>query len=321
MLAVLGHRDPARPHGRLGARDPRSAAVAARVPASRRGPRGRRRPRPRRPLRRPAHPRGLETAPTADEIAADWWARIEDLRLGIDELPFIRALADGTLERAPFLDYLGQDALYLHDYARVLAAAAQLAPDTAAQGFWAQGANGAIVGELELHESWLGDTAVANDAIEPGPATVAYLDHLLACAARGDYAVLVAAILPCYWLYSDLGERLAAGRFGEWAIDPAHPYASWLETYGDPAFAQATRTAIETVTEVASRATPETRERMWRAFRVSSEHELAFFAAPIERAEAVARAAAEPDGARADAAGEPDAAEADAAAATAEARA
>jgi hydroxymethylpyrimidine kinase/phosphomethylpyrimidine kinase/thiamine-phosphate diphosphorylase len=239
---------------------------------------------------------GTSTAPTPAEVEAEWWAGIEDVRRGIDDLPFIRGLADGTLARGPFLEYLGQDALYLRDYARVLAEASRLAPDTAAQAFWANSAHGALVGELELHASWLSeDGAVGHGAGEPAgeaqgeasasgtfaaerdATTIAYLDHLLATAARGDYAVLVAALLPCFWLYTDLGERLSAGEFGAAALAPEHPYASWLATYADPAFADATREAIAIVTRVASGATAELRERMHRAFRVSSEHELAFF--------------------------------------------
>ncbi|WP_084620360.1 bifunctional hydroxymethylpyrimidine kinase/phosphomethylpyrimidine kinase [Agromyces italicus] len=219
---------------------------------------------------------GTRTAPTPAEVEGEWWASIRGIRDGIDALPFISGLADGTLPRAPFLYYLAQDALYLHDYARVLAAAASLAPDASAQAFWANSAHGSIVGELQLHESWLDGARVS-----PGPATTAYLDHLLATAARGDYAVLAAALLPCFWLYTDLGVRLAAGEFGEQALAPEHPYASWLATYGDPAFATATREAIAIVTDAASRATPEVRALMLRAFRISSEHELAFFAAPL----------------------------------------
>ena len=54
----------------------------------------------------------------------DLWRRIEPIRAAIDELPFIRALADGSLPRERFEYYLGQDALCLGQYARALAWAA-----------------------------------------------------------------------------------------------------------------------------------------------------------------------------------------------------
>ena len=228
---------------------------------------------------------GTEHGPEASDIAAEWWQGIAEIRTGIDGLPFIRALADGTLERGPFLSYLAQDALYLREYARVLAEAARRAPSSAEQAFWAESAHGSIVGELELHASWLTPSqgvSAATFAAEPGPATTAYLDHLRSVAFGGDYAEIVAAVLPCFWLYTDLGRRLHAGAFGEYARHPQHPYSSWLATYADPAFEEATETAILHVSEAAARADAATRRRMRRAFDASSAHELAFFAAPME---------------------------------------
>ena len=230
---------------------------------------------------------GLETRPRDGRIVEEWWESIAGVRRAIDQLPFIRALADGTLEQAPFLWYLGQDALYLREYARVLAEAARLAPDSAEQAFWADAAHGSIAGELELHASWLtpGDGVAAGTfAAEPSPQTRGYLDHLRSTAFGGDYAELVAALLPCFWLYTDLGRRLHAGEFGEATSDPAHPYASWLTTYADPAFAEATAQAIAIVARTAASVDAERRGRMRRAFEVSAEHELAFFEAPLATA-------------------------------------
>ncbi|MGQ7311357.1 bifunctional hydroxymethylpyrimidine kinase/phosphomethylpyrimidine kinase [Microbacterium arabinogalactanolyticum] len=223
---------------------------------------------------------GLETAPTAEDIRSDWWRSIEGIRRDIDELPFIRALADGTLDRELFLAYLAQDALYLREYARVLAEAARLAPTPEEQAFWAESSHGSIAGELELHATWLTpETGIsaATFAAEPSPVNTAYLDHLRAVAFSGDYGVLISAILPCFWLYTDLGRRLQAGDFGAYATDPRHPYASWLVTYADPAFAIATERAIGYVVAAAAGADGERRHRMHRAFVAAAEHERAFF--------------------------------------------
>ncbi|CAH0161368.1 Hydroxymethylpyrimidine/phosphomethylpyrimidine kinase [Microbacterium oxydans] len=226
---------------------------------------------------------GVTTRTSAAEIAAEWWDAIAATRAEIDALPFIRGLADGTLSRAPFLFYLQQDALYLREYARVLAEASRSAPTSAEQAFWADSANGAIVGELELHASWLDPTRGVTDATfaaPPGPVTTAYLDHLRSVAFGGGYAELIAAILPCFWLYTDLGERLQAGEFGAYAGDPEHPYASWLATYADPAFSAATAQAVDYVTQAAAAADEATRARMRRAFEASSALERDFFHAP-----------------------------------------
>ncbi|MGX1793654.1 bifunctional hydroxymethylpyrimidine kinase/phosphomethylpyrimidine kinase [Microbacterium sp. NPDC055312] len=223
---------------------------------------------------------GLDTRPTAEEIRDDWWSSVAAVRRDIDSLPFIRALADGSLDRERFVVYLAQDALYLREYSRVLAEAARLAPTPAEQAFWAASAQECIVGELELHASWLtprtGVSAQTFDA-EPSAVTTAYLDHLRAAAFSGEYATLIAAVLPCFWLYTDLGARLHAGELGSQALDPRHPYASWLATYAEPGFAEANERAIGFVTAAAASADDRLTQRMHRAFVVSSEHERAFF--------------------------------------------
>lgn len=220
---------------------------------------------------------GLDTRPTAAEVEADWWAHIREIRDGVDALPFVVGLGDGTIERDAFVWYLAQDALYLRDYSRVLAAASGLAPTADEQAFWARAAHGAIAAELQLHESWLSPEDLQR--ARPGDATTAYLDHLLACAARGDYRVLIAAVLPCFWMYHDVGARLHPLSHAD------HPYASWLDTYADQAFAASTREAIDIVMRAAAEAEPEVRTAMRAAFRLSAGHEHAFFAAPLSPSE------------------------------------
>lgn len=208
-------------------------------------------------------------------ITASWWEDIADLRARIDRLPFVTTLADGTLDPARFAWYLQQDAIYLRAYARVLARASALAPTAEEQVFWAKAAAGSIEAEMELHRSWLSAYAVDGMEVEPSLTTTAYLDHLHAATVDGDYGAVVAALLPCYWIYQDLGERLVT------SSHPAHPFAAWLDTYADPAFALANAQAIDIVGAAAARADEDGLRAMRRAFLASSAHEEAFFAEPI----------------------------------------
>ncbi|MEV4352622.1 TenA family protein [Actinoplanes sp. NPDC049596] len=201
-------------------------------------------------------------------MISQWWEDIGDLRVRIDELPFVRGLGDGTLDSGAFVWYLEQDALYLRGYARVVAGAARLAPAVDEQAFWAASAQRAIAGERQLHESWGVREA------EPAAVTIAYLDHL---SAQGDYRVLIAALLPCFWLYHDVGSRLHP------LSHAGHPYRSWLDTYADEMFAQATEEARVIVTRAAAHADDLTRTAMHEAFRISATHEHAFFAAPHQQ--------------------------------------
>lgn len=213
---------------------------------------------------------GSTTSPAL--VRVEWWESIGDIREATDALPFVRGLGDGTLPREQFVWYLAQDALYLRDYARVLAHASALAPEPDEQAFWAQASHGALAAEVELHARWLSAERLFD--ADPAPATTAYLDHLLALAARGDYGALVAGVLPCFWMYVDIGERLRRD------AREGNPYAPWLETYGDPVFRESANRAIEIVAAAAMRAADADRARMCTAFRASARHEHDFFAAP-----------------------------------------
>jgi hydroxymethylpyrimidine kinase/phosphomethylpyrimidine kinase len=228
----------------------------------------------------PAALRGVENLPAAllpspspspapHLLRDDWWHGIVDLRRAVDDLDFIRQLRNGTLPEEDFSYYLAQDALYLRDYSRALARASQLAPTLEEQSFWAVSSHSSLAVEMELHRDWLGAASVAP---EPNPVTTNYLNHLLAVAGGSSYGALVAALLPCFWIYQDVGERLAAANHAE------HPFNTWLSTYADPVFAQSTQQAIEIVEAAALLANDVERGLMWEAFRASAAHEVAFFA-------------------------------------------
>jgi hydroxymethylpyrimidine/phosphomethylpyrimidine kinase len=191
-------------------------------------------------------------------------------------LDFIRGLAEGTLAEKEFAYYLAQDAIYLNGYSRVLARASALAPTESEQLFWARSAQQCLEVESELHRNWLSTRTVQT---ELGPVTKAYVDHLLAASAGGSYAVLVAAVLPCFWLYAEVGETLHAEYVAAGA-QAGHPYAEWLRTYADEDFAAATLRAIEIADDAGRAASAGEREAMITAFRQSCRYEVEFFDAP-----------------------------------------
>jgi hydroxymethylpyrimidine/phosphomethylpyrimidine kinase len=202
--------------------------------------------------------------------SAQRWAATATVRADVDACAFVLGLASGDLERSVFDRYLGQDLLYLREYARVLAHAAALAPTTEEQRFWATASASCLAEEAALHERHVDATGLA-----PAPATTAYTDHLHAVAARGSYAVLVAAVLPCFALYTDIGARWRGG------FAPDHPYADWLTAYGDEAFAASSATAADIADAAARTASPAVRAAMAEAHDRSMTLELAFFEAPL----------------------------------------
>src|ERR1051326_7560260 len=63
----------------------------------------------------------------AAEFTTDAWDGIQGCRDAIETMPFIVALADGSLPTEAFAFYLAQDAIYLGEFARALTVVARAA--------------------------------------------------------------------------------------------------------------------------------------------------------------------------------------------------
>lgn len=202
-------------------------------------------------------------------FTADLWSEISPLRTRIDELPFLTSLEDGSLPRERFDYYMAQDAAYLARYARNLAAASTCAPEPDEQLFWADGAARCIAVESTLHSG----RGVDVEKVQLSPTCLAYTSYLFSLTASSSYGPLIAGILPCYWIYEDVGTRLRARAGG----DTEHPYADWISTYGDPVFAEATSAARTIVDAAAARGSSHERAAMREAFVTASRYEWMFW--------------------------------------------
>ncbi|MCK7637099.1 bifunctional hydroxymethylpyrimidine kinase/phosphomethylpyrimidine kinase [Corynebacterium sp. P7202] len=196
------------------------------------------------------------------------WEATGDIWAEIMELPLITGLRDGHLAEKAFTFYLDQDAHYLDEYARALAALAVNAPETGDRIAWAQNAVGCILGEAELHRSWLTDRERIGG---PSPVTTAYTDFLRANTLGEDHVVGAAAVLPCFWLYVEIGLALAEHNH------PEHPYHAWLTEYAAEEFVTETRAAVERVERALAAASPRQRVRAARAYLSACVHEREFF--------------------------------------------
>lgn len=204
------------------------------------------------------------------------WEETEPTRRAIDALPLLTELADGSLEPHRFAEYLAQDDFYLRGYARALAMLATRAPTAEASAFWAASASGAVAAEVDMHATLMADPRLADQprAAAASPTTRAYVNLLQTAAAYEPYAVGVAAVLPCYWVYADVGERLA----GAAAKVAEHPYGAWAAAYDDPAFREATVTAISLMDDAAEAADDQTRDAMAEIFAAATWYEHEFWA-------------------------------------------
>jgi thiaminase (transcriptional activator TenA) len=210
-------------------------------------------------------------------LAAELRAAAADVWEAQHAHPFVRGVGDGTLDEARFRFYIRQDYRFLIDYGRLLALGTARAPRVAEMRRFAGLSQSVLETEMALHVGFAQRWGIATDALETepaAPATAAYTDFLLRTAALGDYAELVAALLPCMWGYAEIGERLAAAGMPDHAR-----YTAWIAMYADAEFQALAAWARELTDAAGADAGPGAVARMHAAFRASSEHELAFWEA------------------------------------------
>jgi thiaminase (transcriptional activator TenA) len=202
------------------------------------------------------------------------WQRTAGLRKAIHDLPFNTELAAGTLSPERFRGYIIQDAIYLGQYSRTLAIAGAKAPDGPALRAFVQSALEAVSVEQALHERYLAEFGVDPAQIasaEPSPDCLAYTSFLVATAYHDPWDVLVAALLPCFWIYWDVGCAIAKRTGAE------NPYRAWIETYADESFGEAVRQVIVIADRAAAAAVQAAQTRMLGAFIRSSQYEWLFW--------------------------------------------
>jgi thiaminase/transcriptional activator TenA len=97
------------------------------------------------------------------------------------------------------------------------------------------------------------------------------VSYLLATAYAEPYEVLLGALLPCFWIYAEVGRDILV------RAPPGNPYQAWIDTYAGEEFHAAVGRVIAATDEAAAGASPALRERMHAAFRRATQLEWMFW--------------------------------------------
>jgi thiaminase/transcriptional activator TenA len=202
------------------------------------------------------------------------WRSIEPIYAAILRHPFLRGLTDGSLSRESFRFYAVQDALYLREFARALSLAGARAPQDDWIIMFNEHAAGALKVERSLHESFFHDFGLTSEAVAStplAPTNLAYTSYLLAVAYGSPFHEAMAALLPCYWIYWQVGKELE--RAG--SADPL--YKRWIGTYASEEFGAVVRAVLSATDKVAAGLRSPELEAMRGHFLTTSRYEWMFW--------------------------------------------
>lgn len=200
------------------------------------------------------------------------WQSIEPIYYEILHHPYNVELGEGILAISRFEYYLQQDELYLQDYRRALSLLAAKSPDSATAEYLLNYALEGIAIERQLHQTFFQEFHLSSSA-QRQPACFHYGNFLLACCSLQPFAVGLAAILPCFWVYHQVGSAILR------KTGSANPYELWIETYNDPHYVQTVEKMIDLTEQSAAISTQSDQETMRTAFILSTQLELQFWEA------------------------------------------
>ncbi|HEY1640090.1 MAG TPA: thiaminase II [Streptosporangiaceae bacterium] len=210
----------------------------------------------------------------SDQFSSELWDGISDIYGAIVAHPFLTGLTDGTLPADAFAFYVIQDALYLRGYAQALAEVGGRAPDSRITEIFARHAAGIVTVERQLHDSLMGSLGIdpaLGETAEPAPTTLAYVSYMLSSVRGGSFAEGVGTVLPCYWIYWEVGKELL--RRGS----PDPRFQQWIDTYSGEEYADEVREVLAVTDELGPGLGAAERARVHHHFRATSRYEWMFW--------------------------------------------
>ena len=202
------------------------------------------------------------------------WAQIQPLFNKILSHPFIRGLTDATLPAESFQFYIIQDALYLREFARALSIAAAKAPESDTMIMFAEHAAGALQVEQSLHAGFFSDLGISSTDVRKtplAPTNLAYTSYLLSVAYARPFHELLTTVLPCYWIYWEVGKALRTKG------SQKHLYQRWINTYGGEEFGKVVQAVLALTDQLAPGLRASERKAMTHHFITTSRYEWMFW--------------------------------------------
>ena len=191
--------------------------------------------------------------------------------------PFVRGLADGTLDEDCFKSYIVDDSLYLREYAKVFAWGILHSHDMEEIRSYYSLLSFIKESEDRTRQYYLARYGLTDQAIQPLPLrgeNRAYVDYMIAAAREGHGAAeCMMACLPCMlsygWIFGELIRRCPGVR--------DTPYWPFVRDYADSQYEAVCRQWSGFTNRVCRDLEPRREVRCREIFYQCSVHELRFW--------------------------------------------
>ena len=193
------------------------------------------------------------------------------------EHPFVKGIADGSLDKEKFKYYMIQDYLYLIDYTKVFALGAAKAKDLSAMKLFAGYTNAILDGEMDIHRAYMARLGITPEEAETANVALdnlSYTSYMLRVAYEEGQAEVAAAILSCAVSYEVIAKKIVE-KHPE-ALN--HPfYGEWVSGYVADAYHEENQVLIDLMDRLSDGYSEKQLQHLEEIFMVCSRYEMAFW--------------------------------------------
>ena len=201
----------------------------------------------------------------------------KDIWQAYHEHPFVKGIADGSLDQQKFKHYILQDYIYLLEYAKVFGIGMAKAKSVKTMKYFAHYVHLLTDGEMDIHRGYMGKLQVTQqelDQVTQALDNLSYTSYMIRVAYEEGEAEILAAILSCAYSYEVIAKKIVQD----------HPdalknnfYSEWIEGYISEDYHEANLVLIHTLTELTENYTESQIQHLIDIFVACSRYELAFW--------------------------------------------
>ena len=199
------------------------------------------------------------------------WKKSSKIYNSILELDFLKELSEGTLSNDIFARYIAQDEIYLKNYYHQMNMLADMMESTEDKELFIAFAQSGMEGEKALHDMLI-DRYGIETKVEPSKVTSDYNAHICEGIATGDLCIALASVLPCMWIYNQVGLHILNHSKLE-----GNPFKEWILEYGQEEFTTGVNKVLKMVDGWASKTDKQTREKIDYYYLKAALYEYAFW--------------------------------------------
>lgn len=158
------------------------------------------------------------------------WDSVKTIYEETIQHPFLTQLAEGRLALPKFRHYIQQDMLYLKNYGELLMVLSSKLEEDCDKQLFKRFAEDSVACEKALHEVFVKEFEIPKQNIK-STACKMYNDFLCDSVKNKSIEVGLAAIMPCFKVYNEVGKHIYASH-----TTKNNPYKIWINAYSDEGF-------------------------------------------------------------------------------------